>query len=143
MTHTSIGMAWWWALIVVLSMGMCLVLVMSAQGHDQVILQCAKNIPIKEVFLIGTAVLENGMVSELYSKTPGGPGYIEALSPASLRVPGQDHDPFPLFYVVDTDGDGEADVTYEDTAWDEPDLTKHCDKIVEVDLRTWNKRKEM
>lgn len=143
MTYTSIGMAWWWTLVLILSLGMCLVITIAASGHDQVILQCAKNIPIKEVYLKGTVVLENGLISELYSKTPDGVGYIEALSIPSNRVPGEDHDPFPLFYIVDTDGDGEADVTYEDTAWDEPDLAKHCDKIIEVDSGTWNKRKEM
>ena len=136
-------MAWWWFLVIVLSAGFCLAGIMSAQGHDQVILQCAKNIPIKEVHLLDTQLLENGLVSELYSKTKGGAPYIEALSPATARIPNEEHDPFPLFYIVDTDGDGRPDVTYEDLAWDEPDLSKHCDKIIEVDSRAWDKRKAM
>lgn len=142
MQHTSIGIAWWWVTILALALGLIFVSVI-AQAHDQVIIQCSKNIPIKEVFLVGSSRLENGLISEVYSKTKGGDPYIEALSVETAQYPGQDHDPFPLFYLVDTDGDQNPDITYEDTAWDEPDLSKHCDKIIEVDRQAWNKRKEM
>lgn len=140
MTYTSIGMAWWWTLVLILSLGMCLVITIAASGHDQVILQCSKNITVKEVHLLETKNLENGMVSELYGRVAGGQPFIEALS-----VPKEDdtHDPFPLFYFVDTNGDGQPDTTYEDLAWDDPVLANHCDKIVEIDSSVVSSQKEM
>lgn len=143
MQYTSVGMAWWWFLIIVLSLGLCLAWAMSAQGHDQVILQCAKNIPVKEVFFIDAQILENGMVSETYAKYKGGPIYIEALSVPSAQFPGEDHNPFPLFYIVDIDGDGKIDAVFEDLAFEDPDLAKHCDKIVLVEKRAILDQKEM
>ncbi len=143
MTHTSIGMAWWWFLIIVLSMGLCLAWTMTAQGHDHVILACSKNIPIKEVFFISSDVLENGMYSEAYAKYKGGPIYIEALSVVTAQYPGEDHDPFPTFYVIDFDGDGKVDIVFQDTTIGEAPIEEHCKNILPIDEKDLFSRREL
>ena len=144
MPRNSIALAWWWFLMLVLSVAAAGLLVISdGHAHDLVITTCSKNLQVKEVFFIEKLLLENGMVSETYSKYPGGPIFIEALSIKTARYEGEDHEPFPLFYIVDVDGDGTSDHTYEDVAWDEPTLMKHCENILEVDSRAWLDRKEM
>lgn len=143
MRHTSIGIAWWWGLIIGVALGMSLLLVTISQGHDQVILQCAKNIAIDKIYFVKAVEMENGLLSETYSLEPDGPIYIEALSIRTHQIPDQDHETFPMFYLIDTDHDGYVDVTYQDLADPEDPLSVHCEKIVEIDSRTWLRQKEM
>lgn len=122
------------------SLAIAILFVSNAQGHDEVILKCSRNIPIKEVFLIETGVLGNGLYSEMYSKTEGGPPYIEALSIVTNQYPGTDHDTYPLFYIVDLDEDGVADITYQDIAPHEATLEEHCASVIIIDskvIRNW------
>lgn len=112
--HNRIAYTWWWVTIAALGVGLLFSAVL-AGAHDELITACNKNIKIDKVFPGMVNILENGLVSEAYSLTPGGPTYIEALS-SPMGGEADAHQNYPLFYIVDVDLDGYPDHIYIDIA---------------------------
>lgn len=101
----------------------------SAEAHDEMILKCSKNVPVDAIHKLKEEVLENGLIAEFYDRVDwkgefdGSHDLIAYSSPSSAG-----HMPYPIYYEVDLDFDGNPDKKYQDVRG-----IGQCKDIIETD----------
>lgn len=99
-----------WKLISICLLSFGLVHPYYAEGHNKAIIQCRQNIVYDRAIKIGDDVISKDFYLEHYDTNNDGKFDIQTLSYRDLAV----HNANPVFWMVDLDYDGEADVVYID-----------------------------